>query len=75
MQLVDLNNRGKVSSIVYSTEEELTKEKIINPHISRHDTNHHLIPSRLDIASRFMFPISFLAFNLFFWNYYSDHKI
>jgi len=75
IQLVDLNNRGKVSSIVYSTEEELTKEKVIKPHISRNDTNQHLIPSRLDIASRFMFPISFLAFNLFFWNYYSDDTI
>jgi len=72
IELNAINNRCQSISLVYSTQEMLTKENVIKPCKSRHDTNNHLIASRLDIFSRYMFPISFFAFNVYFFVIFSE---
>jgi len=70
-EVIELNNRGRVMSYVYSTEDKLKDREVIKPRIRKFDTNQHHKSTLLDRASRILFPIAFFSFNVYFFIVYS----
>jgi len=66
-EVIEVDNRGRVVTTVFSTEELLTKQNLFNTITKKEDFNNHRTPSRLDTASRIIFPLAFLIFNIWFW--------
>ena len=62
-----LDNRGRTLSTLHTTQEKLKKQSVIDPVSQRHLTNEHKVSSRLDSASRILFPLMYILFNIWFW--------